>query len=153
MTLAEHFTLAELVASEYATRHEIDNTPDTEALANLHALAEGLERARVILGEPMIVSSGYRSPKVNSAVGGSRTSYHQRGLAADFRCAGQSPAEICKRLLFAKDIVLYDKLILEYPRSGGWTHIQFPDGEASPRQHEYTIFSRATGYQPGILEA
>ena len=150
MNLTQHFTLEELVASEYATRHEIDNTPSDEIAANLQTLAEGLERCRIVLGEPMLVSSGYRSAKVNSAIGGSRTSYHQRGLAADFRCAGQTPAEICKRLDFAKAIIQYDKLILEYSR---WVHVQFADVDAAPRLQTYTIRSKATGYEPGIVEA
>ena len=147
--MTDNFPLAELIASEYAIRHGIDNTPNDEILANLKTLADGLERARIVLGEPMIVSSGYRSAKVNSAVGGSRTSYHQRGLAADFRCAGQTPAEICKRLAFAADIIQFDKLILEY---GRWVHIQFADVDAAPRMQVLTIRSKATGYEPGIVE-
>ena len=151
--MTEHFSLAELVASEYALRHDLDNTPDTEAMGNLETLAEGLERARKAIGDrPMIVTSGYRCPKVNSAIGGAKGSYHQKGLAADFHVPGMTPYEVCLILEDRKAYVGYDKIILEYPPNG-WVHIQFPDGEAEPRGQEYTILSRAGGYQPGILEA
>lgn len=148
--MTDHFSLSELTRSEYASRWEIDNTPIGEAVANLQILAEGLERARTVLGNaPMIVTSGYRCAKVNSSVGGSRFSYHQRGLAADFHHALLSPLAVCKALEAAKSFVDYDKIILEY---GAWTHIQFQDTEIKPRREEYTIRSKATGYRPGILE-
>jgi len=97
--LTEHFSLNELVFSEYAVRHHIDNTPDDEIVANLQMLADGLERCRAVLGNrPMIVSSGYRSPKVNSGIGGSKGSYHMKGLAADFRVVGMDTADACALL-------------------------------------------------------
>lgn len=134
--LTEHFTFAELTFSEYAVRHRLDNTPTDEIAANLQALAEGLERARAVLNKPMIVSSGYRCPKVNSAIGGAKNSYHMRGLAADFRVPGMTVAEVCAVLDREKQRVQYDKLISEY---GRWIHLQFPDVEAAPRLASYTI--------------
>lgn len=123
MNLSAHFTLAELVASDYALRHGIANTPtDPHVLGNLHVLADGLERCRAILGQPMIISSGYRCPEVNAAVGGSAKSAHMRGLAADFRVPGMNPRAVCLALQDHPEVG-FDQLIYE----GTWTHIAFPE--------------------------
>jgi zinc D-Ala-D-Ala carboxypeptidase len=128
MNLTEHFTLAELTGSDYAIRHGINNTSsDHEILANLHILAQGLERVRHIFMLPLIVSSGYRSPRVNAGVGGSKTSAHLRGLAADFIVPGVSQIEVC-RLLADKPEIGFDQLIYE----GRWCHISFPEPEHDP---------------------
>ena len=141
--LTEHFSLAELLFSEYAVRHHIDNTPTDEIAANLQTLAEGLERARLVLNRPMVISSGYRCPKVNSAIGGSRGSFHMKGLAADFRVPGLTIADACTILDRAKWQIQYDKLILEY---GRWIHLQFPDVEMAPRLTSY-IITDSRGYR------
>ena len=142
-----HFGIEELTASEYAARHGIDNSPNAEILANLNILMDGLERARNVLDRPMIISSGYRSPKVNAGAGGSKNSYHMRGLAADFTCNGMTPKDVCRALESSKQIIQYDKIILEY---GRWTHIQFPDVDETPRMQSFTITKKETGYEPGI---
>ena len=83
MNLSPHFTLAEMTASQTAARHGLDNTPPPEMVGHLVLLCEQiLEPARAALG-PLRVTSGYRSPLVNSRVGGSRTSAHCLGYAAD----------------------------------------------------------------------
>src|SRR5687767_12880711 len=83
--LSRHFTLEELVASQTATRRGIDNTPAPAVVRNLRKLAVLLERVRVLLDwAPILVSSGYRCPALNVAVGGSKNSAHMAGLAADF---------------------------------------------------------------------
>ena len=142
-----HFSLHELTASEYAARHGIDNSPNAEILANINILMDGLERARTVLDKPMSISSGYRSPKVKAGAGGSKASYHMRGLAADFTCPGMTPKDVCNALEAAKQIIQYDKIILEY---GRWTHIQFPDVDEEPRMQSFTIMSKETGYEQGI---
>lgn len=148
--MTTNFPLHELTLSDYAVRHGIDNTPVGEAVANLRILAEGLERARTVLGNfPLFVTSGYRSPVINAAVGGSRYSYHQRGLAADFIMTKVTPYKACLLLQDAVSFVDYDKIIHEY---GRWVHIQFQDAEVAPRREAYTIRTSRGGYLPGILE-
>ena len=142
-----HFSLDELTSSDYADRHGIDNSPNAEILANINLLMDGLERARTVLDKPMVISSGYRSPKVNAGAGGSKNSYHMRGLAADFTCPGMTPKDVCRLLEAAKLFIQYDKIILEY---GRWTHIQFPDVDEEPRMQSFTIMSKETGYEQGI---
>ncbi len=150
MKLTEHFSLGELVASDYAIRHGINNMPvDHEVLSNLNALALGLERARAVLLLPMHINSGYRSPKVNAGIGGAQNSAHLRGLAADFVIHGVSPREVCLRLQEHADTIGFDKLIHE----GTWTHISFPEAEERPRAQVLTaIFKpgQSTTYMKGI---
>ena len=116
--LSSHFSLEELTHSEIATRKGLDNTPTPEVLANLMDLAATLERVRDLLDAPINVSSGYRSPKVNAAVGGSKTSAHCQGFAADF-IAPQfgDPRAVCEKI---RDSGLdFDQCIYE----GKWTHL------------------------------
>ena len=150
--MTEHFTLVELIRSDYAARHGIDNFPSPDIEANLEILAMGLERVRKVLGKPMQISSGYRSPKVNAAQGGSKSSYHMRGLAADFHVSGMTTGDICRAIVAHKDEIQYDKVISEFANSGGgWCHIQFPDVDAAPRLTAWTITDKQTGYREGIL--
>ena len=89
--LTTHFTLEEFVLSEYAQRKDLDNTPSPGIAANLLITAGGMEKVRAILGNrPIHITSGYRSPLVNSGLGGVPTSYCV-GYAADFICPTFSP--------------------------------------------------------------
>jgi zinc D-Ala-D-Ala carboxypeptidase len=145
--MTENFTLEELTRSDYAIRKGLDNTPNPDVEANLLILAQGLERIRALIGRPLLISSGYRSPKVNAGVGGSDKSYHMKGLAADFTVPYMTPAQVCYEIESHKDQVLFDKIILEF---GRWVHVQFPEPEEPPRLATYTIRSAKEGYIGGI---
>ncbi|AOS80270.1 hypothetical protein Q5W_15475 [Hydrogenophaga sp. PBC] len=123
MQLTPNFTLAELLQSDTAERRGIPNVPTAQALLAIQRqLAPGLQRIRDLLGAPLIVSSGYRSPALNAAIGGSRNSQHTRGEAADFRAPGYgSPLEICRLLTAHKERIGFDQLIEE----GTWVHVSF----------------------------
>lgn len=117
MNLSDHFTLEELTASSVALRKGIPNVPNDEQIANLTVLAQTLERIRDLLG-PIHIDSAFRSPKVNSAVGGSLTSAHLDGYAADIVCPGfGTPEEVCQAI--ESSGIPFDQLIYE----GSWTHI------------------------------
>lgn len=144
--LSDHFSLEEFTFSEYAQRHGIDNTPGQHELMNLHDLAQEMERVRAVLGYPIHVTSAYRSPKVNSAVGGSAKSEHMAGLACDFTCPGFGSNFEVANAIKASGIV-FDQLILEY----GWVHIGFAD-EGQPYRGEcLTKRSAAAPYEIGLL--
>jgi hypothetical protein len=145
--LSQHFSLDELTVTSTGK----PNTPIGAELENLFALAEFLEQVRFELGHSVIISSGYRSPAVNNIVGGSKSSAHLKGLAADFVCPGfGTPKEICIALIDAG--LKWDQLILEYKdnshnKGGDWVHIGLRhDGE---RQ---MVMTRLTGgrYVPGL---
>ena len=139
MKLTPHFTLEELYKSEIADRHNIDNMPDDPViLNNLKFLADNLEKVRSLLGKPIHINSGYRSPLVNAKLGSRPTSAHTKGLAADFISpAFGSPRDIIIHIL-ASDIV-YDQIILEFDR---WVHIAF--SKDNPRKQKLIIDKSGT---------
>lgn len=143
MKLSPHFALQELVHSETAVRRRLDNTPPPAVLNNLAFLAGRLEVVRELLGnKPVLISSGYRSPEVNKAVKGSKTSAHMTGLAADFICPGfGAPLDICRRLAEHGAQLAYDQLIQE----GTWVHIGFAPTGKEPRRQVLTAHFKAGG--------
>lgn len=118
MNLTNHFTLEELVASQLAARRRLDNRPGPAELANLRRVAALLEQIRALVGGPLTVSSGYRSPAVNAAVGGARNSAHVLGLAADISAPGLAPRKLAA--LIRDSDIQFDQLILEF---NSWVHI------------------------------
>jgi hypothetical protein len=130
--LTDHFTLEEFTISQTAAREGINNTPDAAALRNLRALAATLERVRSRLGnKPVSISSGYRCPALNSAVGGSKTSAHMQGLAADFIVPSYGTVLQTARAV-AEAGIDFDQVIYEY---GRWVHLGLPaPGKAGRRE-------------------
>ncbi len=127
--LSAHFTLAEMTASNTAARKGIANVMGPGIHDQLILTADKMEAVRTLLGgRPVRVLSGYRSPAVNKAVGGSRTSAHMTGHAVDFTCPDfGSSAKVAAFL--ARELprigMKFDQLIEEF---GGWVHIGFgPD--------------------------
>lgn len=119
-----HFTLAELTASNKAAQLGIDNTPDEEASANLENLASMLEDIRASLGNPVTVTSGYRSPALNKAVGGVPSSDHVKGCAADIICpAFGTPKEVARHLAAKVDELGIGQVIYEALGGRAWTHV------------------------------
>jgi len=121
MNLSPHFTLEELTASQTAARLGLDNTPPPEVVDALTRTAMGLEGVRTVLGAPIIISSGYRNPDVNHAVGGQPNSQHQKGEAADFICPGFGTVQAVFDAIKRSGID-YDQMAIEYSR---WIHISF----------------------------
>jgi len=148
MKLSAYFRLAELVRSETAQRMGIDNRPPPRVMRNLRRLALGLDRVQRILRRPVEVSSGYRSPVLNRAVGGSPRSRHQAGLAADFACPSFGrPFRVCRAL--RRRGLAFDQMIHEFgdAADGGWVHLAF--GRRN-RRRTLTIRARDPRYVPGI---
>ena len=140
MQLSEHFTLEELTVSEAAARQGLSNEPTGGALENLKRLAEFLEDVRALVGKPIRINSAYRSPEVNAAVGGSKTSQHCFGCAADIRVPGMTPDEVV-RLITDSDLE-YDQCIREFD---SWTHVSIPNkAEAKPRKMALIIDKQGT---------
>jgi hypothetical protein len=137
--LTAHFALEELAATQH---REIDNRPPPEVVATLRTTAARMEQVRRLLGGRVItVSSGYRSPELNRAVGGARTSAHLTGHAVDFNCYGfGAPREVCRAI--AGSDLPFDQLIEE----GTWCHISF-----DPRMRRQVLTKRSGGgYELGL---
>jgi len=120
MKLTEHFTLAELTQSSTALRTGIKNIPSPNTIGNLKILCEGLEQIRALLGSPLFITSGYRSPTLNRFIGGSANSAHCLGFAADFKCPQfGDPVDIVAAIKASG--IKYDQCINE----GFWVHVSF----------------------------
>jgi hypothetical protein len=121
--LSPHYTLDEFTRSNVATRRGIDNSPPDAVLENLKVLANKLEIVRVIFGRSVLISSGFRCKELNTTIGGSPTSKHMLGLAADFTCPGFGTLRQQFDLLrMHRNELGYDQLIIERPPNG-WLHL------------------------------
>lgn len=115
-------------------------------MPNLRRLARGLDEVRRLLGHRLRISSGYRCPELNAAVGGARASQHCEGLAADFECpAFGTPLEIA--VAIQRSTIAFDQCILEF---GRWVHVSFSD---APRRRVLTIYDDGAGYREGLVDA
>ena len=120
-----NFTMSELIHSDKAVQYNINNMPDITSLDNLfNLIVYCLQPIREKIGKPMIISSGYRCPRVNKLVGGKDNSQHQKGQAVDFTIKGLSVQNIIQ--LIVKSGIEYDQLINEYDK---WVHISFVKGK------------------------
>lgn len=130
LRLSEHFALAEMVRSQTALRRGIANQPNEEVLINLRTLCVTLlEPVRALLGVPIQITSGYRSPLLNRAVGGAMNSAHTDGLAADIIPVGMELREAFDKIRASE--ISYDQIILE---CDAWIHIALPRHDREPRR-------------------
>lgn len=130
---SEFFSLAELIKSSTATKHHIDNTPPADVIKNLqYGVDMVLDPLRRIYGKPIIITSGYRCPKLNTLVGGISNSWHTQGNAADIHVA--SLTEATKLFSNLQKIPSVDTVLFEHSTSGQWLHVQWNMAE-TPRHH------------------
>lgn len=119
----KYFTLRELTASATASRLGIDNTPSPQAMNNLNALVTHLlDPLREKFGRPIYVNSGYRCPELNKAVGGSLTSQHLTGEAADITAGNKRENRRLYELLQSLKLPV-DQAINECDYS--WIHVSY----------------------------
>jgi zinc D-Ala-D-Ala carboxypeptidase len=153
MNLTKNFTLEEMIKSETALRHGMDNTPGENEIGNLKLLCEKvLQPVRDHFGKGVKVNSGFRHPDVNAKVGGSRTSDHTRGQACDIEIPGVPNAELAE---WIRDNLEYRQLILEFYTPGvpdsGWVHVSYV---AEDNKKEVLTATRKDGktvYLPGLV--
>jgi hypothetical protein len=153
MNLTKNFTLAEMTKSETALRHGMDNTPGEQETAALKLLAEKvLQPVRDHFGRGVKVNSGFRHPEVNAKVGGSKTSDHCRGQAADIEIPGVPNAELAE---WIKDNLEFRQLILEFYTPGipdsGWVHVSYVAEDNKKQVLTATKQNGKTVYLTGLV--
>ena len=124
MNLTQNFTLNEMYESTTAIRLGIDNTPSDIVIKNLLLLCKKvLQPLREHMDESIKVSSGYRNPELNKKIGGSKSSQHCLGQAADISC-GERTAEMYE---YIKNNLIFDQLIWEFgtDENPAWVHVSY----------------------------
>lgn len=146
-----NFTIGELAHSSTAQRLGIDNTPPANIRIHLTETITLLESIRgewgkyceqYNLGSPAItISSGYRSPALNKAVGGVKNSSHMMGYAADIVPANgkQDDFEYFMSEVFAKKGYAYDQIIIERSKNSRWVHVGYKKADGSQRRQCFNL--------------
>lgn len=132
--LSEHFSLEEMTRSGVALKMRIDNNPAAEQVENLRQLCTNvLEPIRRRFGVTRI-TSGYRCPELNRAVGGAPDSQHMRGEAADIHVSGVEAAR--KMFDYVREHTDFDQLLLERRVRGGcvWLHVSYTGRRPNRRE-------------------
>ena len=151
--LSQNFSLAEMVKSETALRHGLDNTPGEAEIENLRLLCEHvLQPLRDAYQRGIKVNSGFRAPDVNAAVGGSRTSDHCKGQAADIEIPGVANYDLAS---YISQYFYFTQLILEFYTPGvpdsGWVHVSYDPNNL--KRHVMTAMREngKTVYKQGLI--
>ena len=136
MKLSKNFWLKEFIKSETAIRKGIDNTPNRQITIALMKLVRYiLQPLRDSYNKTVVINSGYRSPKLNKAIGGSSKSQHCKGEAADIEIPGVDNLEVAKWIAINTS---FDQLILEFYEKGkpesGWVHVSYKDKKQNREQ-------------------
>jgi zinc D-Ala-D-Ala carboxypeptidase len=134
-----HFSLDEMIATQH---RQFENWPPPAVQAALRETARQMETVRRLLGDrPIVISSGYRCPALNRAVGGAARSAHLSGFAVDFNCYPfGTPLEVCRAI--AGSGLGFDQLIEE----GTWTHLSF-----DPRMRRQVLTKMPRAYALGLV--
>jgi len=141
MQLTANFSLAELTVTD----RKMPNVPNEAEVASLRSLAEMiLQPLRDALGKPVRVNSAFRSEAVNRAVGGTATSQHRLGQAADIHVPGMTSVEVAKKIVALG--LPFDQVIEEF---GSWVHVSYGPRH---RRQQLTAVKRSgkTVYVQGI---
>ena len=154
MKLTPNFSLSEMTKSDTALRLDMDNTPNAAQVENLKTLCEKvLQPVRDHFGKGVKVNSGFRHPQVNAAVGGSTTSDHCKGMAADIEIPGVANGDLAQWIV---DNLEFRQVILEFYTPGvpdsGWVHVSF-----NPEDNKKQVLTAAkqrgkTVYLEGLVK-
>ena len=147
MVISQHLTLAELIRSESAKRHGINNMPTPEHIENLKALAENIfEPIRIEFRVPIYISSAYRSQALNKLVKGSAKSQHCKGEAIDIDMDGHTHNITNKDIFdFIVAKLPFDQVINEFDYS--WIHVSYKKNGPQRKQ----ILRAVRGKDGGVI--
>lgn len=126
----KYFSLSELLKSSTADRKRINNAPSFTVVENLNKLCQlVLDPARSELNAPITVTSGYRCPELNNAVGGVGNSQHVTGCAADLQCK-----DLQRLFDILKTNPHIDQLLFEHSGRAVWLHVSI-SATGKPRHY------------------
>jgi hypothetical protein len=153
MKLTANFTISEMTKSETALRYGMANEPSEKEIDNLRLLCEEvLQPIRNFYGMGVKVNSGYRHPLVNAKVGGSATSDHCKGFAADIEIPGIANADLAEWIVAN---LQFTQIILEFYTPGvpdsGWVHVSYVPENLKKQVLTATKQNNKTVYLPGLV--
>ena len=153
MQLSENFSLKEMTRSDTATRMGHANEAGSTETANLKTLCEKvLQPIRNHYGKSVKINSGFRHPDVNASVGGSKTSDHCRGMAADVEIDGIANADLATWI--SKNLK-FTQIILEFYTPGipdsGWVHVSYDTANLKGQTLTAMKEGGKTVYKPGFV--
>ncbi len=135
MRLSAHFSLSEFERNNYG----VENNAPARAIDNLTTLCKFLlEPLRELVGKPIQITSGYRSPSLNALVGGTPTSQHSTGQACDINVSGMQKTALFKLVVANLD---FDQCIMEY--DSNCLHLSYTGAEKN--RHEIYIRRKISG--------
>ncbi len=134
--ISKHVSYKEATFSQTAIRRDIDNTPSEEVLKRMQTVAENIfEPLRAHVGGPIKINSFYRSPLLNTAIGGAKSSQHTRGEAIDIddTLGNMSNKDM---FTFIKDELDFDQIIWEFgdDENPAWVHVSYVSPENNRRR-------------------
>ena len=126
--ITNNFHIEEVTVTSH---RNVNNSLPKDLLSNVYYVAEQMEKVRALLGNvPISVTSWYRSPTLNKAIGGTSKSQHLTAQAVDFICPKfGTPYEVCQKLNTHRSTLMFDQLIYEQT----WIHISFAIPPMVPR--------------------
>lgn len=153
LQLSKNFNLNELIKSDTALRKGIENSPSNAVIVNLTALVNNvLQPIRDYYNKPVKINSGYRSPELNALIGGSKTSDHCFGYAADIEISTISNPDLAKWIL---NNLKFTQVILEFYTQGipnsGWVHVSFNSANLKCQPLTAVKENNMTVYKQGLI--
>ena len=138
--MAKYFKAAEMLRSETADKNKIKNIPSVEVQQNIEELLDVLDDLREFYGKPIKITSGYRCTELNRLVGGSPTSAHVIGYAADLQPVQGSFEEFKAEVLRWLDTgVKFDQCIIERNKSTQWVHFGLYNRKGQQRGQRFSL--------------
>lgn len=130
--MSKYFSLSELTRSATALKEGIPNDPNEAQIKDLKRLMDYLDKVREAFGKAIIVTSGFRSERLNKRIGGAPDSQHMKGQAADIR--PHDIKELRQLLTTIRQVGSFDQLILEEPEGRTpWIHVSIAPANKPPR--------------------
>jgi uncharacterized protein YcbK (DUF882 family) len=146
MTLTPHFSFEELTRTRQAELQDVNRKEARDYFDRLKLVAEMLEAIRAKFGV-VRVTSGFRGPALNKAVGGSSSSQHSKGEAADFVCPAVTVDELHKWIVTESKLP-FGQCILEKPPGSAWIHISLGAPYRDPKRCGESLAFDGKTYTP-----